>query len=163
MVNVIWGASMMRRGFLGVLLMVVACGRPGDDDDDTNTPTPEERACESAQIQLTSTCFFPNGSEVSDDPLAERPTITDIAAAGEALNGGFFLPRIGAADATEHLGFVLEDNDVCRVSCLTQCDITLHSLCVTALSSGTDGGPRGCLFCGEATREQCQGFIDACE
>lgn len=154
---------MALRSSLGLFLVFFACNEPGEDGDDTNALTPEEQSCESAQIELTNTCFFPNGGDVDDDAVAERSTITDIAAAGEALNGGFFVPRIDAADATEHLGFVLEDNDVCRVSCLTQCDLTLHSLCVTSLSSGADGGPRGCLFCGEATREQCQGFIDACE
>lgn len=157
------GAAMVRPIHLGLLVVLHACNGHGDDGDDTNPPDPQEQQCESAQIELTSRCFFPSGGDVNDDPVAERPTITDIAVAAEALNGGFYLPRIDATDATEHLGFVLEDNDVCRVSCLTQCDITLHSLCVTTLSSGTDGAPRGCLFCGEATREQCQGFIDACE
>jgi hypothetical protein len=158
-----WGAAMGRRSTLGLLMLLFACNGHGDDGDDTNAPDPEEQQCESAQIELTNTCFFPNGGDFNDDPLAERPTMTNISEAAEALNGGFYVPRIDPADATEHLGFVLEDNEVCRVSCLTQCDITLYSLCVSALSSGADGGPRGCLFCGEVTREQCQGFIDACE
>lgn len=158
-------AATARRGMmLGLFLAFAACN--GDRDDDTtttmSTATVEEQQCESAEIELTRSCFLPNGGDVNDEP--ERPSITDIAATAEALNGGFYLPKIDASDATEHVGFVLEDNEICRVSCLTQCNITLHSLCVTSLAPVEDGGsPSGCLFCGEATREECQSFIDACE
>lgn len=154
-------AGMARWGVLGTSLAIAACNGHGDDGDDTTTLTAEEQQCETAEIELTKSCFFPRGGEVEDDP--DRPTVTDIAASADALNGGFYLPRIDASDATDQVGFVLEDNDACRVSCLTQCDITLHSLCVTTLTPAEDGVPRGCLFCGEATREECQSFIDACE
>jgi hypothetical protein len=147
----------------GLALAFSACNGQGNDGDDSSASSPEEQRCESAEIELTNSCFFPNGNVVVDDDQPERPSVTDIAAAAEALDGGFYLEKIAPSDATDQLGFVLEDNEVCRVSCLTQCDITIHSLCVTSLALAVDGSPRGCLFCGEATREQCQAFVDACE
>lgn len=159
--NIGLGAA-VRLGLLVALTASNACNGNGDEGDDESTLTDEEQRCESAQIELTRSCFFPNGGDVNDD--VERPSITNIAAAAEALEGGFYLPKIDASDATEHVGYVLEENETCRVSCLTQCDITLHSLCVSSLATVGEGeAPAGCLFCGEATREQCQSFIDACD
>jgi len=155
--------ALLRRSNLGFSLVSFACTSIGEVGDDTDPLIAEERSCESAQTELSRTCFFPNGADIDDDAIAERPTITDIAEVAEALNGGFYLGKMDAADATEHVGFVLEDNDTCRVSCLTQCNVTLYSLCVSSPSSSEEGGPQGCLFCGPATREECQSFLDACQ
>ena len=151
-----------RRWMFGLVLALSACNGHGNDGDEISSSSPEEQRCESAEIELTNSCFFPNGNVVDDDDQ-ERPAVTDIAAAAEALDGGFYLEKLAPSDATDQLGFVLEDNEVCRVSCLTQCNITIHSLCVTSLAPAVDGRPQGCLFCGEATREQCQEFINSCE
>jgi len=129
-------------------------------EDITTGSVAEQERCEAAQAELTRTCLAPLDADVNED--AERPTIIDIDEVAEPLDGGYFLPKLDPGQATDLIGFVLEENDLCRASCLIPCDLTVHSLCV-ATSTTAEGSRPSCLFCGEATREGCQGLINACE
>lgn len=150
------------KGLLSLWIGLLACNTPGEVEGAAAPPSEDEQRCDAARVELTNTCFLPGGGDVNED--SDRPSILDIEAAAEPLNGGYFLPRVDAGEATGQAGFVLEDNDVCRVSCVVPCDLTKQSLCVTSLAPPEGGaGPSGCMYCGEATREQCQSLIDACE
>ena len=146
---------------LALSLCIVACD--GYDVYDGTTPlSPDEESCASARSEVTEVCFPPNGVDIVD--TSDRPSVADIASSAIALDGGFYLPKSSLGEDVDDIGFVLEDNDACRVSCLVQCEITTQSLCITALSPSRDAKdpPASCSFCGELTREECQAFIDSC-
>lgn len=151
----------LRRWSIGLHLIFVGCNGHGDDGDDPTSPSEDERRCEAAEIEVVDVCFFPNGVDITDEP--NRPSIMDIPTAAVALDGGFYLPKIDSGELADHVGFVLEDNASCRVSCLFQCQLSTQSLCVTELVGSGDASPAGCFFCGEVTPEECQEFISACE
>lgn len=156
----------VRRTLLGlslVLTALTACGGDGDGDGDDMTATPADEAqCESAKIEVVDACFTPNGVDIIED--ADRSPILDIVLSAVELEGGFYLPKVGAGDAAGDPGFIFEDNETCRVACLVQCDITVQSLCITSLSpgEGDQTRPSGCYFCGQFTGDECQEFLSAC-
>lgn len=141
---------------LGVGLTLSACNAYHEGEDGNA----DEQICESAQAEVEDVCFYDDGANTVEG--AARPSITDVAATAVMLNGGFYLRSNPVDEPTDQVGFVLEENASRRVACLLQCDLTIHSLCVTALEPGEGSSPTGCFFCGVFEQEECQDFIDSC-
>lgn len=88
-----------------------------------------------------------------DDP----PTVIDAGDYIKEYPNGYYLPEV-ETEADELVALLLEPNDQCVLVCWSACH---GSLCVAG--SAQPGGEAKGFFCGEATLEDCQEFLDALE